>query len=174
MQTCLCLAFMVQWVRVEVKWVEVYWWREKEKTYLCWWYKLKSMSDSACKKNRNTRFHLKLDVNRQCIITFRGQSTSQSKRGNEIVALTCKSLPSSKCKTSRIVSDWMNAAKTTTGRTHECDHRHRKGQQSHSFGHLKRVEYVQSLAGPNDSLCIVLQKCANQLALSCPSLKLLC
>lgn len=75
----------------------------KENTYLWWWYKLKSMSDSACKKRWKGKEIC--DVFRENLLVWRLEDLTEKN-----VWRTCKSLPSSKCKTSSIVSDWMKAA----------------------------------------------------------------
>lgn len=87
-------------------------------TYLCWWYKLKSMSDSACKtKDKNNwlqNIFSKKKVLIIIIILLTDFSSTvfvinMSKR----VKLTCKRLPSPKWRTSKIVSDWMKAVEKT-------------------------------------------------------------
>lgn len=97
---------------------------EKQITYLCWWYKLKSRSDSAC-KTRITGVNIQVYVYSGTLSVILWASHGFIHQPNialceckcvammQIDVITCKRLPSPKCRTSRIVSDWMNAARIT-------------------------------------------------------------
>lgn len=113
----------------------------QRETYLCWWYKLKSMSDSAWKHKHKETNHFNLiskGIKMQCtlsqllyfclfelcgcVIVCNCRITSQWQREKRLIQLTCKRLPSPKCRTSRIVSDWMKAVKRTTQWTFKYYH----------------------------------------------------